>query len=246
MMSEPIWSKYLTARDKQVFAMSGYGQRAGFGKRPALLIIDVVYDFCGDKREPITESIKRWRNSCGEDAWDALPVLQEVISAARVRGVPVIYTTDRGRLDNWDRGSWAWKNNRTNEAPRAAQTNQIGNEIMPQIAPAPQDIVLYKSKPSGFHGTELIDYLTLLRCDSTIICGATTSGCVRATAVDSFSYNYRTIVVEDGCFDRAQVSHSITLCDLHAKYADVLKSVEVVAYLSSLSGGMFELPSGTF
>ena len=210
--------------------------------RPAVLIIDVVYDFCGDKREPILESIKKWRNSCGEDAWDAIPVLQNIIDAAHERGVPVIYTIGISRSDNWDRGSWAWKNSRNLEAPRTVETNQAGTEIMSQIAPIAQDIVINKSKPSAFHGTDIIDYLTLLRCDSVIICGTTTSGCVGATAIDSFSYNYRTIVVEDGCFDRAQASHAISLCDLHAKCADVVKSDEVIAYLKSLSRSLFELP----
>src|SRR6476619_2866527 len=67
-MSEPIWNKFLTERDKAVFATSGYGARGGFGKRPALLIIDVNYAFCDERPTPILESIKRWRNSCGEDA----------------------------------------------------------------------------------------------------------------------------------------------------------------------------------
>ena len=80
-MTEPVWMQFLTLRDKEVFAAAGYGSRAGWGKRPALLVIDVNYDFCGDKREPILESVKRWRNSCGEDAWDALPVLKRVIDA---------------------------------------------------------------------------------------------------------------------------------------------------------------------
>src|SRR6267154_4007809 len=92
-MSEPIWNQFLTERDKAVFGPSGYGARAGFGKRPALLIIDVNYAFCGDKREPILESIKTWRNSCGEDAWDALPVLAKLIETARAREIPIIYTT---------------------------------------------------------------------------------------------------------------------------------------------------------
>ena len=63
-------------RDKAVFGTSGYGARQGFGKRPALLIIDVNWAFCGDKSEPILESIKKWRNSCGEDAWTALPYIR--------------------------------------------------------------------------------------------------------------------------------------------------------------------------
>ena len=78
-MAERVWDKFLTDRDKEVFRTSGYGAQAGYGKKPALLIIDVNYNFCGDKREPILESIKRWRNSCGEDAGDALPVIRKLI-----------------------------------------------------------------------------------------------------------------------------------------------------------------------
>src|ERR1035437_8709295 len=109
-MTEPIWNKFLTERDKAVFATSGYGGSQGFGKRPALLVIDVNYAFCGDKREPILESVKRWRNSCGEDAWDALPVLQKTIAAAHQREIPIFYTTGYPagirRPDNWGAGLW--------------------------------------------------------------------------------------------------------------------------------------------
>ena len=72
-MSEPIWNQFLTERDKQVFAAGGFGARQGYGKRPALLVIDVSYAFTGDTPgEPILESIKRWRNSCGAESWDAI------------------------------------------------------------------------------------------------------------------------------------------------------------------------------
>src|SRR5207247_11344069 len=81
-MTEPIWNQFLTERDKQVFAAAGYGARAGFGQRPALLVIDVNYNFCGDRREPILESIKRWRNSCGAEAWDGVARIRELIDAA--------------------------------------------------------------------------------------------------------------------------------------------------------------------
>lgn len=244
-MSEPIWNQFLTARDKEFFAQRGFGARAGWGKRPALLVIDVNYAFCGDKREPIMESVKRWPTSCGEEAWDALPVLGRVIAAARERGVPVIYTTGVSRDDKWDMGSWSWKNSRADERPTVPRTNQSGNEIMPQIAPEARDIVVPKQKPSGFHGTNLLSYLTMLGCDSVIVAGTTTSGCVRGTVINSFSYNLRTAVIEDGCFDRSQASHAINLFDMHAKYADVVKSEEVIAFLGSLGKGMFELPRGT-
>ena len=130
-MSEPIWNQFLTERDKAVFGTSGYGARQGFGKRPALLIIDVNYAFCDERSMPILESIKRWRNSCGEDAWVAMPYLKSLIDKARDKGIPVIYTTGVRREDNWDSGSWSWKNSRSAEDNvHKPQTNIDGNEIV--------------------------------------------------------------------------------------------------------------------
>ena len=139
-MSEPIWSEFLTQRDKAVFAASGYGARGGFGKRPALLIIDVNWAFCGDRPEPILESIKRWRNSCGEDAWKALPYIRSLIDKCHEKGVPVLYTTGVRREDNWESGSWGRKNSRNEEDRRTVVTNLDGNEIVAPLAPASQDI----------------------------------------------------------------------------------------------------------
>jgi maleamate amidohydrolase len=245
-MSEPIWNQFLTPRDKEVFANSGYGARQGFGKRPALLVIDVNYAFCGDKPEPILKSIKKWRNSCGEDAWIALPYIRALIDKAHNKQLPVIYTTGIRRGDLWDSGSWAWKNNRSDEdvSNKTVISNIDGNEIMPDIAPGPRDIIIYKQKPSGFFGTNLTSYLTLLGCDSLIVTGTTTSGCVRASVIDAFSLNYRITLAEEGCFDRSQASHAINLCDMNAKYADVVKTAEVLAFLDTLEKGMFELPEG--
>jgi nicotinamidase-related amidase len=157
----------------------------------------------------------------------------------------VIYTTGVRRDDNWDSGSWLWKNARGNEDRRTPASNLDGNEIVTPIAPGPRDIVVYKQKPSGFFGTNMASYLTLLGCDSVIVTGTTTSGCVRATVLDAFSLNYRISLAEEGCFDRSQASHAINLCDMNAKYADVLKTSEVLAYLESLPEGMFDLPRGS-
>jgi maleamate amidohydrolase len=247
-MAEPIWDRYMTERDKQVIAALGYGAPGGFGKRPALLVIDVNYAFCGDRREPILESIKRWRTSCGEDAWDALPLLQRLIATAREREVPVIYTTGIQRHDRWDTGSWQWKTNPSTGAgkpqPDKPATNLDGNQIMPQIAPGPRDIVIQKRKPSGFFGTDLASYLVLLGCDSVIVTGTTTSGCVRATVLDAFSSNYRVAVVADGCFDRLQASHATSLCDMNAKYADIVSGDTALTFLAGLPKCMFQLPKG--
>jgi maleamate amidohydrolase len=243
-MTEAIWDRYMTERDKQVMAALGYGAPGGFGKRPALLVIDVNYAFCGDRREPILESIKRWRTSCGEDAWDALPLLQRLIRTARDREVPVIYTTGIERHDRWDTGSWQWKTGPSTTAGKSRPTNLDGNQIMPQIAPGPRDIVIQKRKPSGFFGTDLASYLVLLGCDSVIVTGTTTSGCVRATVLDAFSNNYRVAVVADGCFDRLQTSHAASLCDMNAKYADIVSGETALEFLAGLPTGMFALPKG--
>ncbi|MDB5509849.1 MAG: Nicotinamidase-related amidase [Hyphomicrobiales bacterium] len=234
-----IWDQYLTERDKQVFATSGFGARAGFGKKPALLVIDVSYGFSGDKPEPILDSIKRWSNSCGAESWDAIAAIDDLAKAFRAKKLPVIYTTGQTRADGWDIGSWAWKNTRTDESvPRPTQELDA-NEIVRQIGPQPQDIVVLKQKPSGFFGTNLASYLQLLGADSVIVTGTTTSGCVRATVIDAFSLNFRVAVAEDGCFDRSQASHAVNLCDMHAKYADVLPSSEIIAHVSTLPDDLF-------
>lgn len=241
-MSEPVWNKFLTERDKKVFAAAGYGARAGFGKRPALLVIDVSYAFTGDDpNEDILESIKRWRNSCGAESWTAIGHIRKLIDKAHERELPVIYTTGVRRPDMWDSGGWSRKNTRSKEAP---VSNRGGYDIVDELAPSAKDLVIYKQKPSGFFGTPMTGYLTQLGCDSIIVTGTTTSGCVRATVVDAFSYNFRVAMVEEGCFDRSQASHAMTLCDLGAKYADIVKADEVLAYFESLPKGLFELPKG--
>jgi maleamate amidohydrolase len=244
-MAEPIWNRFLTERDKAVFAAGGFGARAGFDKRPALLVIDVNWAFCGERPEPILESIKRWRTSCGEEAWVALEHIKSLIDTAHHKGLPVIYTTGERRADNWDAGSWRWKSTRGEEAGGGPGEGVDGNEIVAMIAPGPKDIVIKKQKPSGFFGTNLAAYLTLLGCDSVIVVGTTTSGCVRATVVDAFSLNYRVTLAEEGCFDRSEASHAMSLCDMHAKYADVVSTAEVLSYFDRLPGELFDLPAGS-
>lgn len=236
---ERVWDRFLTQRDRKVFAESGYGSHMGFGKRPALMIIDVSYGFTGDKSEPILDSIKRWRNSCGAESWNSIAVIKRLADTFRRKSMPVIYTTGVSREDGWDAGGWSWKNNRQDEAKRVVHSSDKQNEIVAEIAPQAQDIVVYKQKPSGFFGSNLMSYLTFLQCDSLILTGTTTSGCVRATVVDAFSFNLRCAVVEDACFDRSEASHAIALCDMHAKYADVIPSADVLAHVQTLPDDLF-------
>lgn len=240
-MTQRVWDEFLTGRDKEVLRRSGYGADQGFGKRPALLIVDVNYGFCGDVREPILRSIETWPNSCGEDAYAALPFIANLRDKAHEKGIPVLYTTGAVRDDHWDSGSWNWKNRRAHARPRPELDNDM---IHPDIAPAPQDIVCRKQKPSAFFGTNLAAYLVLLGCDSLVVTGTTTSGCVRATVTDAFSLNYRVTLAEEGCFDRCQASHAINLSDMHAKYADVVACRDVLEYFDRLPAGMYDLPGG--
>ena len=139
-----------------------------------------------------------------------------------------------------------WKNSRTDEdvtAPKTTGFNRDGNEIMDEIAPSPQDIVIYKHKPSAFSGTPLSGFLNDLGADSLLVTGTTTSGCVRASVIDAFSNNYRVAVVEEGCFDRSQASHAINLCDMHAKYADVVTTEDALSYVDGLDVDM-NVPTG--
>lgn len=241
-MNNAIWTPFLTPRDQEVISASGFGAEQGFGDRPALLVIDVNYNFCGDRPAPILESIKTWRTSCGADAWAGIAAIRPLLERARAKGLPVIYTTGVRRPDNWDAGAWAWKSTRSHERSVTARTRADGDAIVAEIAPQERDIVVLKQKPSAFFGTPLDSYLTLLRADSLIVTGATTSGCVRASVIDAFSRNYRVALVEEGCFDRSQSSHAMSLFDMHAKYADVVGLERAVAHIEQLPAGLFDLP----
>jgi maleamate amidohydrolase len=82
-------------------------------------------------------------------------------------------------------------------------------------------------------------------CDSVIVVGTTTSGCVRAPVVDAFSLNDRVILAELGCFDRSEASHAVSLWDMHAKYADVVSTAEILSYFDQLPTGLLDLPTGS-
>src|SRR5690554_7490973 len=120
----------LSPEERQVFAEAGYGARAGFGARPVLAIVDVNYNFCGDRPEPLLESVKRWRNSCGEHAWRAAERIRDLAAAARRADVPVIYSTGEDpRPDGLNSGRWADKNSR--RAEDTSVHGNMGNQILP-------------------------------------------------------------------------------------------------------------------
>lgn len=234
-----VWDDVLGETDRKVFEEAGWGKRAGFGERPVLMVIDVNYNFCGDRPEPILDSIKRWRYSCGEVAWTTgIPAIQRLIEIARRKRIPVAYTTNPRREDGLDLGVWTLKSHRSDD--EVDVMGHKGNDIVAEVAPDPDDIFIEKRKPSAFFGTPLMSHLTYLRADSLILTGTTTSGCVRATAVDGMSYDLKVTIPHEAAFDRSELSHKVALMDVHMKYADVTDTDDVAQYLEGLDTGLFD------
>jgi maleamate amidohydrolase len=233
------WDDIVPDTDRAVFEAAGWGRSAGFGQRPAILVVDVNYNFCGDCPEPILKSIERWRYSCGAVAWtDGIPAIERVLQRARTKRLPIIYTTNPRRDDGFDLGVWNDKSYRSNDPVDVV--GHRGNDIVDPIRPMPGDLFIEKRKPSAFFGTTLVSHLTHLRADSLILMGTTTSGCVRASAVDAISYDFRVVIPQEAVFDRSTLSHKVSLMDIHMKYADVTTTASVLSYLDGLETGLFD------
>lgn len=221
-----IWDDVLRGQDKIIYEKAGFGRRVGFGRRPALLVIDMMRSALGDKPEPILESMKRFPQSCGEAGWRAVKSLQPLLSLARQKGTPVIYTDNSQQsqpplLRKWDRLDFS--------IPKVGPAR--GDSIVTEITPTDIDFVIYKRCPSAFFGTHLMSLLTTLTVDTLLVCGCTTSGCVRASVIDAASYGFRVAVIDECTFDRIEISHKINLFDMNAKYADVISVAEATRYL---------------
>lgn len=231
-----IWDKFLTERDRAVYQTAGYGSALGFGARPAVVVVDVNYDFVGHEPAPILESARVWRNSCGEEGWAGVEATVALLDVARSRNLPVFYSTSmEERSDSLGRGLWRSSRN----AEQGGVPGFVGSDIVAEIAPQPRDVVLRKSKPSAFFGTGLLHYLLELKIDTLLVTGTTTSGCVRATVIDAFSHNFNVAVVEECTFDRGEASHAINLFDMNAKYADVVSLASTVEYLAELPSDLY-------
>lgn len=226
------WYAYLSPADAEKSRHTGLTGPPGLGYAPALLVIDVSWSFAGDDPQAdIHESIKRWPNSCGREGWQAIARIATLIETARIHGVPVFYSTGRSRADGWDRGSWAWKNSRIEDMTDDDPDGRDGNEIVSALEPAEGEFVFRKRKPSMFFGTHAAVKLRHLGCDSVILTGTTTSGCVRASAVDAFSHGFRVAAVSDACFDRGQASHAIALFDVAIRYGTVINTDGAMAHM---------------
>jgi maleamate amidohydrolase len=199
---------------------AGFHGRAGFGRRPALLVVDVSLAFT-DPGSPL---------ACDLD--QAVTAIQRLLAESRRAGFPVVYTTvSYGEGERRAAAAFIAK------VP-ALLTLEAGSrwvKIDPRIAPHPGEPVLNKLFASAFFGTPLASLLAAEGCDSVIVTGASTSGCVRATVVDALQHGYRPIVPREAVGDRDPQAHAANLYDMDAKYADVVSLEEVVAHLQELA-----------
>ncbi len=209
-----VWDDVISDLDRMVYG--AYERPLPRVRRPALLLIDWYNSVLGDRPEPLPQALERFPSSCGLAGWEALPVAERLLAAARESGVPVFYTTGETRAEARPHDVSATK--------RVSSRGSVRDpgwymEIVEPLRPRPGEIVIYKQRASAFFGTALISHLVQLGVDGLVVSGETTSGCVRASVVDAYSYGLPVLLVEEGAFDRSAISHKINLFDMGHKYA---------------------------
>lgn len=222
------WHSYLSDADRAVLAKGKFGTRMGFGERPAVVVIDAQRYMVG---EPGRDA--QWPSSCGDVGRAAVAQIASVVEAAQGKGVPCFFTRFELERDGSDIGVYGRKRALL-DSEHWCLAGTRGAELVPELEPAPGDLVFVKKKPSGFHGTPLLGYLVDRRIDTVIIMGGATSNCVRATVFDASSWNFRAIVPQEAVFDRIPISHAISLFDMDRQFADVVPSADVIRYLDAL------------
>jgi len=221
------WRSALPAEEVEVYRRAGFGNHVGFGVKPGLLVVDVQYRTLGDEAAPLDQALDMYPTACGSAGWAAVEQIAKLISAFRGAGAPVFYAivapksvADAGRFGQIN--------------PKIASVGAKGYKIPPEVAPQGDEIVLPKRHASAFFGTPLSSHVIDHGLDTLVVAGATTSGCVRASVVDAFSYNLHAIVPGDAVYDRSRTSHLVSLFEMDQKYADVTTSDAVVERLAGV------------
>jgi nicotinamidase-related amidase len=207
---------------REVYAAAGLGQAVTLGSRPGVLVVDFS---CGFTDPECT---------LGADMSAEVEATRRLLDAGRAKGLPVIFTTIGYEPSLKDGGLWLQK------VPSLGDL-QIGGrwvEIDPRLEPREDETIVLKKGASAFFGTNLPAILVSQGVDSVILCGATTSGCIRATAIDLLQYGYPTLVPRECVADRAQAPHEANLFDINAKYADVVPLDDVLEYVATVPGAV--------
>jgi maleamate amidohydrolase len=204
--------------DAEFFAQRGFGLRIGFGERPALIVIDMANAF--------TDATAL----LGSNLDAQIAAIAPILEAAHGRNVPVFFSTVRyDDRDMKDAGIWAAKQ----RGLRTPTIDADGWKIDRRLDFRETDALLVKKYASCFFGADLGSRLVAQGVDTLVITGCTTSGCVRATAVDAVQHGFRPMVVREAVGDRSAAAHAQNLFDLDAKYADVVGLDETLQYLET-------------
>jgi maleamate amidohydrolase len=201
--------------DADIYRAQGFGHLVGIGARPALCIVDFVNGFV----DPAIFG--------GGNIAQAVAQTVGLLAAARARVLPVAFSRVVYAADGSDDCAFVRKvpalSDLTEDAP--------ASQIVTALAPGPHELILRKTQPSAFFGTGYAEHLRRLGVDTVIVAGCTTSGCVRATAVDAMSHDFRTIVARDCVGDRSLAAHEANLFDMEQKYADLMDAGAIIAAL---------------
>jgi len=218
------WRDVVSPDDLDVY--SAYRRKTFLGASPALLAIDLYELAYRGGAKPPVELFKSHPSACGRYAYEAIEPTKRLFAAARAAGLPIFYST--GDMRDESRPDFVGATKRTK-----ASIDPADYAIRSDFKPQKGDVVITKQRASAFYGTPLAAHLTQLGVQTLIVCGESTSGCVRASAVDAYSHGYHVVLVEECCFDRSALSHKVNLFDMHHKYADVMHVDEVVAHLAA-------------
>jgi nicotinamidase-related amidase len=220
-MTKRIWEDLLTERDEQVISAAGYDKEGasswesrGMGTNPMVLVIDMQRLVVGAD-EPILDAVEEYRTAMGEIAWDAIGHIEPFLQFARGQDLPVTYT--RVVPSSYD------------------DPDHEDLDIVDPVTPEDGETVINKSYASAFYGTDLLSRLVRGGHDSVIIVGNSTSGCVRATAIDAQQNGFNVVLPQECVFDRIEASHKIALMDLWMKYAEVLERDEVESWVEGIT-----------
>ncbi len=202
----------LTAEIEERYGVGEFGERVGIGERPALIVVDLINAFTDPEA------------GLGSDVESVLDRTAELLSEFREHDLPRYFTTIAFEDSYGDAGRFIEKV----PALRELRLDTEAVEVDDRVAPIGDERVILKKYASAFFGTDLSTELTSNGVDTLVIAGVTTSGCIRATAVDSLQYGYRTVVPADAVGDRAEGPHKANLFDIDAKYGDVVATTDVI------------------
>jgi maleamate amidohydrolase len=204
---------------QDIYERARLGQSVTLGTRPAVLVVDFSRGFTDPE------------STLGSDLTREVEATNRVLTVAREREIPVIFTTIGFEPNLKDASLWL-------EKLPALEELIIGSkwvEIDPRLERREDETVVLKKGPSAFFGTNLPSILVSQGVDTVVLCGATTSGCIRATAIDLLQYGYPTLVPGECVGDRAEEPHGANLVDIQAKYADVVSVEEALSYLEGIA-----------